>query len=453
MRTWLITGLILTSLATAAGAYSWLKPGPPVEAARARLDAIREFVDEEGRTRLPKTHLVTMPYAGRIEPIELVEGDRVVCGQVVVRVVPSDLKLDVDEAEAAVKRLAASIVENDDVSVESTTLLQSRKYVESMDRTVEAAAERVKSGEAKREFADKMFHRARSLAEKKAMSEVDLNQAEVNRVDADVDFQTDLLVLSALRSMHAATALLPTVVEQYITRKRLKHDVLVEEQAQAEIKLQEAKRDRDRGEMKSPVDGVVLERFETNERQVAPGTMLLSIGRPEELEVEVDVLSQDVVRVKRGQFAEIYGPAIGERPARGTVTRVYPSGFTKTSSLGVEQQRVWVVVRFDADELSRLRAERELGVGYRVRAKIYTAEKEQALIVPRSALFRGPAGDWQVFVVDEGVARLRSVEVGLLNDVTAEIIKGIAQSSVVVLVPETNLKDGDKVKAVIPDEG
>src|SRR5262249_7817524 len=147
-------------------ASSWLKPGPPVEAARATLAPIRQFVDEEGRTRLPKTHLVTMPYNGRIEPIDLVEGDHVEAGQVVARLLPSDLKLDVDEAEAAVKRLKASIVENDDVTVESTVLLQSQKYVESMDRTVDAAAERVKSGDAKRDYAEKALHRARTLWER-----------------------------------------------------------------------------------------------------------------------------------------------------------------------------------------------------------------------------------------------------------------------------------------------
>ncbi|HEV3024920.1 MAG TPA: efflux transporter periplasmic adaptor subunit, partial [Pirellulales bacterium] len=166
-----------------------------------------------------------------------------------------------------------------------------------------------------------------------------------------------------------------------------------------------------------------------------------------------DVLSQDVVRVRPGQSAEIYGPAIGEKPVRGLVQRVYPSGFTKTSSLGVEQQRVWVVVRFEPDELGRLRAQRELGVGYRVRAKIFTAEMPRALVVPRSALFRGPAGDWQVFVVEEGRAWLRSVNVGLLNDVYADVVKGLAEGAIVVLVPETNLLDGDKVKAVIPSEG
>jgi HlyD family secretion protein len=452
MRTWMITGIVFVGLVVTVATYSWMQPGPPVEAARASFAPIREFVDEEGRTRLPKTHLVTMPYNGRISPIELVEGDRVTVGQVVARVVPGDLALDVDEAEASVKRLQASIVENDDVTVESTTLLQARKYVESMDRTVEAAAERVKSGEAKRDYAEKAMHRARLLweKEKKAISEENYNQAEVSKVDADVDYETDLLVLSALKSMHAATALLPTVVEQYITRKQLKHDVLVEEQAQAEIKLRQAQRDRDRGAMTSPVDGVVLERFETNERQISAGTVLLSIGQPEELEVEVDVLSQDVVRIKPGQPAEIYGPAIGQEPVQGTVERVYPAGFTKTSSLGVEQQRVWVIVKFDAQQLAKLRSQRELGVGYRVRARIVTDQRSRALVVPRSALFRGPAGNWQAFVVEQGIARLRSVRVGLLNDEQAEVLEGLDEAAVVILAPETNLVDGDKAQAVIP---
>jgi len=450
MRTWMITGLVIACLIVTAAAYSWLAPGPPVEAARARFEAIREFVDEEGRTRLPKTHLVTMPFAGRVEPIEWVEGDRVESGQVVARVVPADLKLDVDEADAAVKRLQASIVENDDVTVESTALLQSQKYVESMDSTVEAAAERVKSAEAKRDFAEKSLHRARTLRERGGMSEENLNQAEFNKVDADVDYETDLLVLRALKSMHTATALLPTIVEQYITRKRLQHDVLVEERTQAQIKLQQAKRDRDRGEMKSPIDGVVLERFETNERTVAAGTVLLSIGRREELEVEIDVLSQDVVRVKPGQPVEIYGPAIGQGFISGVVSRVYPAGFTKTSSLGVEQQRVWVIVRFEPEPLARLRAERELGIGYRVRARIITDDKPRALAVPRSALFRGPRGDWQAFVVEEGVAKLRSLEIGLLNDEQAEVIKGLEENAVVILAPETNLIDGARVQPVIP---
>lgn len=438
--------------ALAAAAFAWYRPGVRVEAARAAMAEIREYVDEEGRTRLPTIHEITMPFAGRVEPIALVEGTPVKAGQVVARVVPADLDLNVAEAQAAVERLKASQRENDDATVELTGLKQALSYVESMDKTVEAAAERVKSGEAKLDYANKQLARMRALRERSAASEDQFNSAEVAQVEADVDYKQDVLILSALRSMQAATALLPTVVRQYIDRKKLKHDVLDEEKAQAAVKLKEAERDRDRGAMTSPVDGVVLERFETNERQTPAGTVLLSIGRLDELEAEADVLSQDVVNVKPGQAVEIYGPAVGPQPARGVVHRIYPAGFTKTSSLGVEQQRVKVVIDFADGELSRLRSERNLGVGYRIRARIYTAEKSQALVIPRSAIFRGPAGDWQAFVVRDGAARLQSLEIGLLNDERAEVAAGLKESELVILAPETNLVDGARVEPVVPSE-
>ena len=449
-KTILITAL--AGLAVAAAAYVWYRPGVRVEAARAARAAIREYVDEEGRTRLPKIHEITAPFAGRVEGIDLIEGTPVKAGQVVARVVPLDLDLNVAEAEAAVERLEASIRENDDATLELTTLKQAMSYVESMDRTVEAATQRVKSGEAKLDYANKQLARMRTLHERNASSEEQLNSAEVAQVDADVDYQQDVLINSALRSLQAATALLPTLVRQYIDRKKLKHEVLKEEKAQAEVKLKESQRDRERGAMTSPVDGVVLERFETNERQTAAGTVLLSIGRLDELECEADVLSQDVVAVKPGQAVEIYGPAIGPTAARGEVSRIFPAGFTKTSSLGVEQQRVKVVIRFADGELSRLRSERNLSVGYRIRARIYTAEKSQALVIPRSAIFRGPAGDWQAFVVRDGAARLQSLEIGLLNDERAEIVGGLDENELVVLAPETNLIDGARVEAVVPNE-
>ena len=132
------------------------------------------------------------------------------------------------------------------------------------------------------------------------------------------------------------------------------------------------KKNEQRGEIKSPVDGVVLERLVSDERQVAPGTVLLRIGRLEELQVEADVLSQDVVDVKAGNEVEISGPAIGAIPAHGTVERVYPAGFTKVSSLGVEQQRVKVIISFNASDLERLRHDRGLGTDYRVSVRIIT---------------------------------------------------------------------------------
>ena len=168
----------------------------------------------------------------------------------------------------------------------------------------------------------------------------------------------------------------------------------------------------------------------------------------EDLEVEADLLSQEVVRVKPGNEVEVSGPAVGASPARATVHRIYPAGFTKISSLGVEQQRVRVIMKFPPDDLRRLRKERDLGVDYRVRVRVFTAERSGAAVVPRSALFRGPDGKWRAFVVRSGKAALQIVEIGLSNDEQAEITRGLAEKDMVVLAPETSLQDGQQVEVV-----
>jgi HlyD family secretion protein len=165
------------------------------------------------------------------------------------------------------------------------------------------------------------------------------------------------------------------------------------------------------------------------------------------------VLSQEVVRVKIGQPAEVFGPAIGDRPLRGKVKNIYPAGFTKVSSLGVEQQRVKVIVAFHEEDQRQLIERRatgewDLGVDYRVRVRIITDERSGALVIPRSALFRGAAGQWQVFVIRDGVARLQPIEVGLMNDEQVEVQSGVSADELLVLAPETNLTDGTKVKPV-----
>jgi HlyD family secretion protein len=315
-----------------------------------------------------------------------------------------------------------------------------------MDLTVEAADKRQEAGKAQYEFAKKRFSRIRTLRETDKVSEEELNRAEVALIEGDVDFQQDVLVYRALQALQAATALLPTAIQQYIGRKQLSVAVLEKERQQALAQLEQVKTNRQRGTMISPVDGIVLSRPITNERHQAAGTVLLEIGRLEDLEVEAEVLSQEVVEIEAGQDVEIYGPAIGHAPARGKVSRIYPAGFTKISSLGVEQQRVMVIIQFEPEELSRLRVERELGVGFRVNVKIFTAANDQALIFPRSALFRGTAGDWQVYAVREGRARLTSIEVGLMNDELVEVARGLEENDQVIVAPESSLVDGTRVK-------
>jgi HlyD family secretion protein len=195
------------------------------------------------------------------------------------------------------------------------------------------------------------------------------------------------------------------------------------------------------------VDGVVLHRFLSNEQFVAAGTSLLEIGRLEDLEVEAEVLTLDIVAAKVGDAVEVYGPAIGQPPAQGKVARIFPAGFTKVSSLGVEQQRVKVIVRFEPAELKRLLADRRLGVGYHVRVRVYTDARADALTVPRAALFRSSRGQWQVFAVRDGRAQLVPVEVGLMSDESAEITAGLAEDEQVILAPESTLSGGARVRS------
>src|SRR5262249_3725634 len=155
-------------------------------------------------------------------------------------------------------------------------------------------------------------------------------------------------------------------------------------------------------------------------------------GHWEDLEVEADVLSQEVVRVKAGTPVEVSGPAIGPKPAAATVSLIYPAGFTKISSLGVEQQRVKTIMVFAPEDVTRLRSARGPGVDYRVRVRIFTAERSATLTIPRSALFRGADGGWRVFAVHDGRAEIKEVTMGLSNDEQAEITGGLAENDMVI---------------------
>lgn len=445
---WYLLGILPIGVLVVGGMVLGLSSGIPVDTAKVIVGPIRQFVDERAVTRLPETFLITMPIDGRIEPIALIEGTSVERGQTVAQIVAEDLQLNVDHAAAVVERLEASIHETEDTTVEETAYEQTVKFVESMAATVEVAWERVLAGRAKFAYAEKDYGRIAGLGPG-ARTQDQMDQADLRKKQAAHAMQEDLLVHAGMLAMKAATNLMPTMVRQFISRKTgPTAKVLEKQKAEALVRLEQVEQDQRRGTMTSPVDGLVLRRFVSNERFLAAGTKLLEIGRLEDLQIETDLLSLDVVDAKVGSKVKIYGPAIGEKPAYGTVANKFPSGFTKISSLGVEQQRVKVIIDFDEGELQRLgeQQQRNLGVGYRVRVQITTAEKATTLTVPRPALFRGSNGKWQVYVIDGGRARIRSVEVGMINDESAEITKGLEAGDRVVVAPQSNLTDGARVQ-------
>ena len=190
----------------------------------------------------------------------------------------------------------------------------------------------------------------------------------------------------------------------------------------------------------SPVGGYVLRVPQESERAVVAGTPLVEIGDPRKLEIATDLLSSDAVRVKPGAavLIEDWG---GDRALEGRVRLIEPYGFTKISALGVEEQRVNVIIDF-AEPLEALQ---RLGHGYRATVRIATWSAPQVLKVPISALFR-TQGKWSVFTVDEeNRARLRTLAVGHMNDEEAEVLSGLRVGDKVLLHPGDKVSDGVKV--------
>jgi HlyD family secretion protein len=191
--------------------------------------------------------------------------------------------------------------------------------------------------------------------------------------------------------------------------------------------------------LRSPIDGVVLRRLHESEAVVPQGEPLVEVADLSSIEVIADFLSTDAVRIKPGMpvLIDQWG---GGAALKGKVRRVEPSGFQKVSALGVEEQRVWVVTDFEDPRT----AWQSLGDGYRVEVRVVIADRQDVLEAPTSALFRRGDG-WAVFIVRDGVARPRAVQVGQRNGTAAEVVGGLARGDRVIVHPPDTLGDGTRV--------
>jgi HlyD family secretion protein len=191
----------------------------------------------------------------------------------------------------------------------------------------------------------------------------------------------------------------------------------------------------------APEDGVVLRRLRESESFVPAGEPLVEIGDPARLEIVVDLLSTDATRIREGAHATVQPQTGAEAPLDATVRRIEPSGFTKVSALGVEEQRVNVVLDL-ADQAGE---DTVFGDAYRVEVRIVVWEAQDALKVPMSALFR--VGDqWAVYEVRDGLAQRTIVELGQQTGREAEVLAGVDEHARVIVHPGDTVRDGTRVK-------
>lgn len=369
-------------------AWAFRPAAVPADFASVERGSLQVTVQEEGRTRVSDRYVVSAPLPGRMQRIELEPGDKVVAGKTVLaQFLPSDPAL---------------------LDVRVRAELEGRvRAAESALGGARSERERIR---ADLSFAQAELKRSRELIAQKVIAPRELEAAERAAESLERALQSaDFAVRTAEYQLQVARA---SLLQTRGTRA-------------AAIPLY------------SPVDGVVLRRLQESEGVVPTGTPLLEVGDLSNLEIVSDLLSSAAVKVKVGQrvLIEQWG---GDHALHGRVRRIEPSGFTKISALGVEEQRVNVIVDFDEKPA--------LGDLYRVEVRIIVAERTDVLKVPASSLFRAGA-NWAVYTVERGVAKRQIVEVGQQNGLEAEIVKGLAAGERIVVYPSDAIADGVKVTA------
>lgn len=373
-----------------------LRPSPqPVTVAEVTLGRFVESVDEEGQTRLRNTYTVSAPIAGFLLRVQPEPGDEVALGQILFRMEPLPAPaLDARSLEQARETLSAARARHQNA----------RANLE----TVEADAR----------FADSEYQRHLELHERGLVS-----AAEMDRMRAARDRQN-----AARRAAEFAVEVAGFEVES----------------ARAVLEIASGQRpaeDQPELEVRAPIEGVVLRRHRCCEGAIAAGEPVLEVGSLNHLEVQVDLLTMMAVRVQPGMRVLMTGWG-GEEVLEGTVRRVEPAGFTRVSALGVNEQRVPVIIDFLEPEQAWAR----LGVAFRVEAEFLLWEDDDVLQAPTSALFRHADG-WAVFVIDDGRARLRPVERGRSSGLVSQILDGLEPGERLITHPGDRISDGVRVRA------
>lgn len=439
---------VLVVLVGGYSAYLVWRPGPPVAVVKVEPGLIRSYVEERARTTLPHTSRLTMPFDGRIEPITLVPGTAVAAGEIVARVETDDLEDERSAAEAEVARIDAELAVLADNALETTALNEFQGWIEAMANLEASAKELIAANQAHAKFSEWWEQAEEKLKAKGAVAEEKYRRVKAESSEAVVDLAVARLNHELVKVFQQIVALGPKYVQDYLGRKQLEAAVLQSERKVAEAQLALVERQLARAEIKAPDAGVILERRVESRRELAAGTVLLTLGDPKSLRVTADLLSEDAGRVVTGDAVDVYGPALGSLVLKGKVTRVDPKGFTKVSSLGVDQQRVSVIVDFVEGEVGRLaKAGGHLGVAYRVHVRVYTDEVEKALAVPRVALMRDRAASsgWSLYRAVKGRAVLTPVELGVGNPERVQVTKGLDAGDEVLGSPPSSLTAGSKV--------
>jgi HlyD family secretion protein len=381
--------------AVAAGVvWSFLPEPIPVDLATVTQGPLKVIVEDEGRTRTRDIYVVSAPVAGRLSRVTLRAGDPVEAGQTVV----------------------AQFQPTAPAFLDARARAQAQAAVSAAQAARNASAASVREAQAQVEHAARELRRIEGLGQRGLVAQTQVEEARLLHRTATANLDAARAAQS-VRDYELQNA--RSLVADYPSRDDDEFGPVVA--------------------LRAPVSGRVLRIRQQSETVVPPGTPILELGDPSRLEVAADLLSTDAVKIGEGASAVIteWG---GERDLMARVRRIEPSGFTKISALGVEEQRVTVIL----DVVSPRTEWERLGDGFRVNAAITVWEKDNAVRIPQAALFRD-GSDWAAFVVRDGRAVVTRLQIGRSNDRDAELLGGLAAGTRVVIHPSDRVRDGVKI--------
>ena len=371
--------LAVAGLLLAGLAFAFWPSPQPVDTARITRGAMAVGVTDDGVTRAEEYYVVAAPVSGYLSRIELEAGDRVVKGALIARMTG---------------RPAAPL---------------DPRIREELKASLTAALAAARGAEVSLAQAKSDLTRAEAVAVRGFLAKAQLEAARTRVASGQAMLAQDRSEAARLR---AALSQPPGGTKIGVP-------------------------------VRAPAAGQVLSVITQSEGVILEGTPLVTIGDPQKIELVVDLLSREAVRVKPGDQVEVtqWG---GTRPLIGHVARVEPFGRLKISALGVDEQRVNVIIRFD--DLAAQQAAR-LGHGYQADATIFRWSRPDAVRVPIGALFRGADGEWRVFVIVRGHAEERAIEVGQMNELYGEVLRGLREGEIVAINPSGSLSSGTRVKS------
>ena len=429
--------IIAAALVAAAVLFSLRTRPILVEVESPQRMTVYEFIAEDAETQLAKTYTVDIPVSGTLERVSLNIGEHVMQGDVIARVDPFIFEEQLRAMEASIAQVRSQSASVDTSKPKPELLDQARQRIGEAEAAREMAVKARTIAEINCDEARRNFARAETLHKQGVLSQREYDQANstLQAMEQELD-RARVAEQAAQRGVEIA-GLGSRALSSSVDDNEFMRDVYAAQIASLESQLSILKSELDKTVIHAPVSGPVLMKFVEDRRTLPAGTPILTLGDLASSEMVCDVLSEEVVRVREGNAVEISGKALNGAQVAARVKQIYPAAFKKISSLGIEQQRVRVLMEYDAASL-------ELRPGTSLDARIITAESADTLAVPERALFQ-TGGGWHVFTTKSGRARLTPVKVGLKNDSWAEILDGLGADSQIIVEPPNDLTDGARV--------